>query len=460
MGAVRSGLSRRVFVQGGGALVVGFALARAARLPPIRSSRSAHPTPGRSTRSSRSMPTTQRRSGRAASSSGRGSTTGLLVLVAEELELALERLVFVRHDTDVTPNTGGTFGSSSISFAGQRLRSAAATARQALLALASCEPRRPACRSLTVSERRRLGRRPDDRPTASSSDEPAVSASRWPRRCSARARRPRRRSPPTTRRPLPRPRLDIPAKVMGTYAYIHSVRVPGMLHGRVVRPLGQGAYGDGTLAGILSVDESSIAGLGDARVVRRGELPRCRRQPGSTTRSRRRRSSGSSTRTRPRSRAAATCSGQMRALDAAGQTAAGHRCSRATSARRSPRLPTPVAATYAFHYQGHVPIGPSCAVADVTPNGAVVLGNTQDAYTMRAQARDDPRVSRRTGSGSCTGRARARSGTGPARFDAGEAAAVMSQLAGAPVRLQFMRWDEHGWDNYGPGDARRRARGR
>ena len=41
-------------------------------------------------------------------------------------------------------------------------------------------------------------------------------------------------------------------------------------------------------------------------------------------------------------------------------------------------------------------------------------------------------------------------GNGPARFDTGVAAAVMSQLAGAPVRLQFMRWDEHGWDNYSP----------
>ena len=41
-------------------------------------------------------------------------------------------------------------------------------------------------------------------------------------------------------------------------------------------------------------------------------------------------------------------------------------------------------------------------------------------------------------------------GNGPARYDAGEAAAVISQLAGSPVRLQFMRWDEHGWDNYGP----------
>ena len=36
------------------------------------------------------------------------------------------------------------------------------------------------------------------------------------------------------------PRIDIPAKVNGTYTYVHNIRVPGMLHGRVVRPRGQG----------------------------------------------------------------------------------------------------------------------------------------------------------------------------------------------------------------------------
>ena len=41
-------------------------------------------------------------------------------------------------------------------------------------------------------------------------------------------------------------------------------------------------------------------------------------------------------------------------------------------------------------------------------------------------------------------------GNSPACYDSSQAAAVLSQLAGAPVRLQFMRWDEHGWDNYGP----------
>jgi nicotinate dehydrogenase subunit B len=68
---------------------------------------------------------------------GQGSMTGLLLLAAEELDMDLGQLEFVRHDTNVTPNTGGTFGSSSISVGGQKLRAAAAAARQALLGLAS-----------------------------------------------------------------------------------------------------------------------------------------------------------------------------------------------------------------------------------------------------------------------------------------------------------------------------------
>ncbi len=96
-----------------------------------------------------------------------------------------------------------------------------------------------------------------------------------------------------------------------------------------------------------------------------------------------------------------------------------------------------------------MPIGPSCAVADVSADGALVMCNTQDAYAMRgklAQILGLPAASVRVQywEGAST------FGNSPARYDAGEAAAVISQLAGAPVRLQFMRWDEQGWDNYGP----------
>jgi nicotinate dehydrogenase subunit B len=96
-----------------------------------------------------------------------------------------------------------------------------------------------------------------------------------------------------------------------------------------------------------------------------------------------------------------------------------------------------------------MPIGPSCAVADVTADGALVFANPQDAYRLRDRLAEilalpvnQVRVQYWEGASTF--------GNSPSRFDTAEAAAVMSQLAGAPVRLQFMRWDEHGWDNYSP----------
>ena len=69
------------------------------------------------------------------------------------------------------------------------------------------------------------------------------------------------------------PRVDIPAKVTGTYAYVQNLRVPGMLHGRIVRPRGQGAYGDGHARRRSSRSTRARSpGIGDARVVRRGDF--------------------------------------------------------------------------------------------------------------------------------------------------------------------------------------------
>src|SRR5262249_30287900 len=66
------------------------------------------------------------------------------------------------------------------------------------------------------------------------------------------------------------PRVDIPAKANGTYVYMQHVRLPDMLHGRVVRPSGQRAYGEG--AKPLNVDETAIADIPSARVVRKGDF--------------------------------------------------------------------------------------------------------------------------------------------------------------------------------------------
>ncbi len=444
-------LSRRTLLKRGGALVVavgagGSAFVRqaCAAADPFASSGPPDPAQAGSYLAIHADGTASVKTGRV--ELGQGSMTGLLLIAAEELDMSLEQLVFVRHDTNVSPDTGGTFGSSSIAIAGGELRSACAAARGALLELASAQLGVPVA-SLSVSggvvtgngRSVSFGELIGGRVLAAALPFPILQPGQGA-------------SKPVSQYRLVGiarvPRLDIPAKVAGTYVYIHGVRVPGMLHARLVRPLGQGAYGDGTLAGIVSVDERSIAHIGDARLVRRGDLLAVL-----ATQEYDAIQAATSLRVVYRNPPAISGSGglfgEMRALDAAGEAPAriqvlqGDVDSALASAAHS------LSASYAYHFQGHMPIGPSCAVADVRADGALVMCNTQDAYAMRgklAQILGLPAAGVRVQywEGAST------FGNSPARYDAGEAAAVISQLAGAPVRLQFMRWDEQGWDNYGP----------
>jgi CO/xanthine dehydrogenase Mo-binding subunit len=109
-----------------------------------------------------------------------------------------------------------------------------------------------------------------------------------------------------------------------------------------------------------------------------------------------------------------------------------------------------LSASYTVEFQTHGVIGPSAAVAQVGSDSAVVLTNTQGVHRLRGTLSSllgmpeaKIRVQYVEGSsafGHCTS------------DDAAQAAALTSQLSGGkPVRLQFMRWDDHGFDCYGPG---------
>jgi CO/xanthine dehydrogenase Mo-binding subunit len=139
----------------------------------------------------------------------------------------------------------------------------------------------------------------------------------------------------------------------------------------------------------------------------------------------------------------------MRALDSAGKTVQtatllgnpdGALASAAHVVKQSYGWPTNV----------HTPIGACCAVADVTAQGARIFSGTQGEYKTRetvASVIGLPLSKVRVTAvqmGGCYG-------NGMQYRDAAAAAALMSQLAGAPVRVQFMRWDEIGWDNTAPG---------
>jgi len=443
-------LSRKSFVKGGGALVVGLGLAAGAAgraqaaESPFASNGSFDPGQVDTFLTIHADNTATIKTGRV--ELGQGSTTGMIVLAAEELDMDPGQIVFARNDTNVTPDTGLTAGSSTIARVGPQLRSAAATARQALLGMAAARLAVPVS-SLTVSKGvvsgggRSLtyGELIGDRLFSIAMRSPAVDPGQAP-------------SKPVASYKLVGiarvPRVDIPDKVTGKYVYVHNIRVPGMLHGRIVRSRGQGAYGDGTAPAIVSVDERSIRHIPNVRVLRRNNFLGvvAEREYDAIQAAAQLKVKWAEM---PRISSSGNIWKQMRAFDSAGEAPAriaaqhGNFDSAFASAART------LTASYAHHYQGHMPIGPACAVADVTPDGALVMANTQSCYAVRTKLVDllglpanRIRVQYYEGASSF--------GNGPARYDCAQAAAVLSQLAGAPVRLQFMRWDEHGWDNYGP----------
>ena len=363
---------------------------------------------------------------------GQGNSTALLQIAAEELDLDMSQLSTVRLDTNVTPNQGGTYSSASIQRGGPQIRTASAEARAALLKLASQKLNAPVDR-LTVSKgvvsdgagSVTYGGLVGDKPfnLAFTNSAPVKPFAEY--KVVGKAV----------------PRRDSPDKVTGKYVYMQHVRVPDMLHGRVVRPRGQRMYGAG--AKVLSIDEASIRGIAGARVVRRGDFVGvvAANEWDAVRAAQRLKVTWEAP---PTLADSASVYQQMRLAKTEDRVVSqkgdveGAFGSAAHSASQTVHAP----------YQAHAPFGPNCAVANVTADSALVMCSTQDVYATRTSlahvlglAADRVRVQYYEGSGTY----------GHSCYDdVAQAAGLLSQLAGKPVRLQFMRWDELGWDNYGP----------
>ena len=191
---------------------------------------------------------------------GTGVRTALAQIVAEELDVPLERVRMVMGDTELTPDEGYTAGSMTISSSGTALRQAAAEARRAMLEMAS-ERLDASVEELSVRDG-------------------AISVEHDPERAVTYAELmggKRFDLPVTDQAPLKppetylivgtsAPREDLPRKVAGQPGFIHDVRVPGMLHARAVRPLNPAAK-------LVAVDESSVKDMpGLVKVVQRGDF--------------------------------------------------------------------------------------------------------------------------------------------------------------------------------------------
>jgi nicotinate dehydrogenase subunit B len=368
---------------------------------------------------------------------GQGNTTGLLQIAGEELDLEMSQLKSVLLDTNTVPNQGATTSSSSIHRGGPQIRAAAAEARQALLALASTRLG-VQTGSLVVSKGVVSI---DGHPSRSVSYGALLGDKPFNVKFTGIA----------PQKPINRyklvgtrvPRVDIPDKMTGRYVYMQQVRVPDMLHGRIVRPSGQGAYGDG--AKPLSIDERSIAAIPGARIVRKGDFLGvvAESEWDAVKAARALKVTWKESATLP-SNADADLFERMRATKTTDTVIADW----GDAAKAFAGAAHVASSSYRCPYQSHAPFAANCALADVGPNGALVMSSTQDIYNSRdmlAAVLGLPvakvRVQYYEGSGTF-GRS--------CYDDCAQAAAVMSQTVGKPVRVQFTRSDELGWDDYGP----------
>jgi len=459
--------SRKSFLKGGGAMLVGFSVlgatvgAKAAKAAddPFASNGPYDQTQVDSWLIIHSDNTASLKIGKV--EMGQGTPTALLIIAAEELNLDFKQMKMITHDTNVTPNQGASVGSQGVQTGGKQTRAAAATAYKALLGMASTNLGVPvsqlSVKSGVVSGGGKsvtYGQLIGDKlfnvqiPTMSTTGNattPVQAVAGSP------GTKPVDQYTMVGKRGVA-PRVDIPDKVTGKYTYVHNIKVPGMLHARLVRPRGQGAYGDGTNVPIVSIDESSIKHIPGAKVVRAGNFlavvaekeydaiqgaAQLKVKWGDM----------------PTIRPVGNLWKGMRDDDAAGKAPARIAGSSGNFDAAYAAAAQKIERTYKYHYTGHLPIGPSCCVADVTSNGARIFSNSQDLYTTRGLIQQ---ALAQVGTNLPLNRIRLTYVEGSSVYgsapynDANQGAAILSALTGKPVRLQWMRWDEHGYDNYGP----------
>ena len=365
---------------------------------------------------------------------GQGFRTVQIQLVAEELDVPIARVKLIICDTNITPDQGTTSGSQShpTEFGPNGLRQGLATAREALFRMASERFNMP-MDQLTVEDGM-ISVKSD--PSRRVSYGQLVAGRKFQLAVNARAVP----KDPHDYRVLGTsvPRDDIPLKLTGRFEYVQNIRIPGMLHGKVVRPAVQGAK-------LVRVDESSVQGMpGNVRVVVKNDF------------------------------VGVVADTEWQALKAAAMldvtwsdvtlpvhddlfTWMKSQPTRDALTVLSGDVPAELgkaartfSATYYHPYQVHGSLGTSCAVADVKGNeSATIYSSTQGVYPQRdsvARVLDIPnrnvRVIFTEGSG-CYGL----NGADSVSYDA----AILSQAAGKPVRVQYSRRDEMtGADHYGP----------
>jgi CO/xanthine dehydrogenase Mo-binding subunit len=380
---------------------------------------------------------------------GQGTDVGVAQMVAEELDLPVEKVIILMGDSGTSLNQGGASGSTGVSHGGVTLRNAGAEARRLLIDMASKHLGVPAD-DLTV-----------DKGIIISKSTPAKKVSygeliggRWfdtevewngqignnlAIKTPAKPKDPKEYKVYGTSPP----RRDVEWKLLGTDNFVTDVKVPGMLHARMVMPPVAGAVP-------TAVDEGSIKNIPGARIVRDKAFLGV---------------------VAPKEWDAIKASRQLKVTWSdpppafPGNKEIYNHIRKAPTVQRGGAgefLKAPekvdeafkgaakiIEATYEWPFQSHASMGPACAVVDYQPNGISTLwtGSQKPHFAGEGVASvlgvkvDQVRAIWVAGPGSY------------GRNDAGDAAvaaAIFSKAVGKPVRFQSMRDEGTAWSPKSP----------
>ncbi|WP_421376737.1 molybdopterin cofactor-binding domain-containing protein [Paraburkholderia sp. DD10] len=374
---------------------------------------------------------------------GTGIGTALAQIVAEELDVPLTRVSIVLGHTGEAPNQGPTIASATIQISAVPLRHAAAQARQYLLAEAAARLHVTA-EQLDVRDGVVLPRGGD---AAAGIGYGELIAGR---RVELKLATDAPLKSPDAYKIVGKsaPRVDIPAKATGELSFVHDVRVPGMLHGRVVRPPYAG-IAQGELIGnsLLHVDENSVSdlpGIVKVVVIRDFVGVVAEREEVAQQAAKRLDVRWKTVQALPPLETSAEVEAALRANPAKRRDLVIEGEVDAALARDPART---LESTYVWPFQMHASIGPSCAVADYREGKLKVWSGTQNPHSLRADlallmSMDEARIDIvRMDAAGCYGRNCA--------DDVAADAALLSRATGSPVRVQLSREDEHAWEPKG-----------
>jgi CO/xanthine dehydrogenase Mo-binding subunit len=376
---------------------------------------------------------------------GQGTDIGWIKMIAEELDLPTDRVSMVQGHSDLTINMGGASGSTGIWKGGAAMRNAAAEARSILVAMASEKLGVPAER-LTVND----GVVSDKTDAGKKVSYGELIGGRhfdveleWNKAVGndlmVRGKaKPKSPSEYKTVGKAGTRRRDVAPKVLGTLEYMVDVKVPGMLHGRMIRPPVAGAVP-------TAVDEASVKGIPGVKVVwQKGFLGVVAPKEWDAIRA-------SETLKVTWSGAKPPFPSQDALYDHIRNAPFVHHDEEKKVGDIAPAFAGAakvVEATYEWPFQSHAGMAPACGVADVRDGEATVWTGSQKAHycalgvaKMLNLPAEKVKAVQMIGPGSY------------GRNDAGDAvmdAAVLSKAVGKPVRVQGMRYEGTGWDPKAP----------